>query len=78
MRILNYLGMFTYQPLEPLAYKAAKNKSAKESEQTEEPSSQSVPFPTVPGPSTILCSRGFWIYTQTGGVLEVYPAVNSK
>ncbi|KAI9031913.1 hypothetical protein CLU79DRAFT_730653 [Phycomyces nitens] len=28
-------------------------------------------------PSTILCSKGFWIYTTTGGVLEVYPAVNT-
>ncbi|KAJ3361689.1 hypothetical protein HDU91_003798 [Kappamyces sp. JEL0680] len=28
-------------------------------------------------PLTILCSRGFWMYTQTGGVLEVYPLVNS-
>ncbi len=28
-------------------------------------------------PSTILCSRGFWIYTKTGGVLEVYPETNS-
>jgi predicted deacylase len=26
---------------------------------------------------TVLCSRGFWIYTKTGGVLEVYPQVNS-
>ncbi|KAI9269413.1 hypothetical protein BY458DRAFT_533758 [Sporodiniella umbellata] len=30
------------------------------------------------GPShTILCSRGFWIYTKTGGILEVYPGVNT-
>ncbi|KAI9300819.1 hypothetical protein BJ944DRAFT_170186 [Cunninghamella echinulata] len=30
------------------------------------------------GPScTILCSKGFWIYTRTGGILEVYPSVNS-
>ncbi|KAI9144553.1 hypothetical protein BKA69DRAFT_1055684 [Paraphysoderma sedebokerense] len=28
-------------------------------------------------PTTILCSRGFWMYTKTGGVLEVYPAVNT-
>ncbi|KAI8091578.1 hypothetical protein BDF21DRAFT_436522 [Thamnidium elegans] len=28
-------------------------------------------------PSTILCSKGFWIYTKTGGVLEVYPGVNT-
>lgn len=28
-------------------------------------------------PLTILCSRGFWIYTKTGGVLEVYPSVNT-
>ncbi|CAO3587866.1 unnamed protein product [Absidia cylindrospora] len=28
-------------------------------------------------PSTILCSKGFWIYTRTGGILEVYPGVNS-
>ncbi|KAI8909845.1 hypothetical protein BC831DRAFT_517794 [Entophlyctis helioformis] len=33
--------------------------------------------PTTPQPNTILCSKGFWIYTNTGGVLEVYPAVNS-
>lgn len=26
---------------------------------------------------TILCSRGFWIYTKTGGILEVYPGVNT-
>ena len=25
----------------------------------------------------IMCSRGFWMYTRTGGVLEVYPPVNS-
>ncbi|KAJ3041589.1 hypothetical protein HDV00_009066 [Rhizophlyctis rosea] len=30
-----------------------------------------------PPPSTILCSKGFWIYTTTGGVLEVYPQVNT-
>ncbi|KAI9003697.1 hypothetical protein BC832DRAFT_87777 [Gaertneriomyces semiglobifer] len=30
-----------------------------------------------PPPSTIVCSKGFWIYTKTGGVLEVYPNVNS-
>ncbi len=28
-------------------------------------------------PLTILCSRGFWMYTRTGGVLEVYPSVNT-
>ena len=28
-------------------------------------------------PLTIVCSRGFWIYTRTGGVLEVYPGVNT-
>ncbi|KAI8824697.1 hypothetical protein BJ741DRAFT_61547 [Chytriomyces cf. hyalinus JEL632] len=28
-------------------------------------------------PNTIICSKGFWIYTKTGGVLEVYPAVNT-
>ncbi|KAJ3383263.1 hypothetical protein HDU84_003742 [Entophlyctis sp. JEL0112] len=28
-------------------------------------------------PNTIICSRGYWIYTRTGGVLEVYPAVNT-
>ncbi|CAO3638018.1 unnamed protein product [Cunninghamella blakesleeana] len=26
---------------------------------------------------TILCSKGFWIYTRTGGILEVYPTVNT-
>ncbi|KAI8083211.1 uncharacterized protein B0P05DRAFT_467894 [Gilbertella persicaria] len=30
------------------------------------------------GPShTVLCSRGFWLYTKTGGILEVYPNVNA-
>ena len=28
-------------------------------------------------PLTVLCSKGYWIYTKTGGVLEVYPKVNS-
>ncbi|KAJ3257573.1 hypothetical protein HK103_004482 [Boothiomyces macroporosus] len=28
-------------------------------------------------PLTIVCSRGFWMYTKTGGVLEVYPSVNT-
>jgi predicted deacylase len=28
-------------------------------------------------PSTYVCSRGFWLYTEAGGVLEVYPCVNS-
>jgi predicted deacylase len=28
-------------------------------------------------PLTIICSRGFWMYTSTGGVLEVYPGVNT-
>ncbi|KAJ3046720.1 hypothetical protein HK097_000601 [Rhizophlyctis rosea] len=31
----------------------------------------------APPPSTILCSKGFWVYTGTGGVLEVYPNVNT-
>ncbi|KAH6566903.1 hypothetical protein BASA62_006429 [Batrachochytrium salamandrivorans] len=35
------------------------------------------PEPNAPQPRTILCSKGFWIYTHTGGVLEVYPQVNS-
>ncbi|KAJ3098396.1 hypothetical protein HDU97_004024 [Phlyctochytrium planicorne] len=30
-----------------------------------------------PPPNTIICSKGFWIYTKTGGVLEVYPGVNT-
>ncbi|KAI7869567.1 hypothetical protein BDF14DRAFT_1722450 [Spinellus fusiger] len=40
---------------------------------------ESIPFKeNFPSPSlTILCSKGFWIYTKTGGVLEVYPDVNS-
>ncbi|KAI8393809.1 uncharacterized protein BYT42DRAFT_19392 [Radiomyces spectabilis] len=30
------------------------------------------------GPAnTLLCSSGFWIYTKVGGVLEVYPGVNT-
>jgi predicted deacylase len=30
-----------------------------------------------PAPLTVLCSKGYWIYTKTGGLLEVYPKVNS-
>ncbi|KAJ3125638.1 hypothetical protein HK100_010676 [Physocladia obscura] len=26
-------------------------------------------------PHTILCSKGFWIYTTVGGILEVYPPI---
>jgi predicted deacylase len=33
--------------------------------------------PTPLPPNTIVCSKGFWIYTKTGGVLEVYPGVNT-
>ncbi|ORX44087.1 hypothetical protein DM01DRAFT_1364796 [Hesseltinella vesiculosa] len=30
------------------------------------------------GPTnTIVCSSGFWVYTRTGGILEVYPGVNT-
>nr|KAJ3423084.1 hypothetical protein HK105_003317 [Polyrhizophydium stewartii] len=49
MRILNYLNMFSSEPVDA----------------------------NLPQPNTILCSKGFWIYTRTGGVLEVYPQVNS-
>ena len=36
------------------------------------------PEPSLPPPpNTILCSKGFWLYTKTGGVLEVYPQVNT-
>ena len=69
MRILNHLQMFTCDL-----------------------SSQDL---ATPPPSTVLCSKGFWvsvrvqhlstphlnvnlqIYTNTGGVLEVYPNVNT-
>ncbi|KAI8997349.1 hypothetical protein BDB01DRAFT_846011 [Pilobolus umbonatus] len=27
-------------------------------------------------PHTVLCSKGFWLYTKTGGLLEVYPGIN--
>jgi len=33
---------------------------------------------TAPNRTTmVLCSKGYWIYTQHGGVLEVFPPVNS-
>ena len=31
----------------------------------------------APPSDPVICSRGFWMYTRTGGVLEVYPPVNS-
>ncbi|KAI8803150.1 hypothetical protein BJ742DRAFT_761789 [Cladochytrium replicatum] len=63
MRILNYLNMFTSDPLQ------SPNGTA------DDPAWLSLGTP--PPPTTIVCSKGFWIYTRTGGVLEVYPAVNT-
>ena len=31
--------------------------------------------PTFPGTSTILCDSSYWIYTDEGGILKVYPDV---
>ncbi|KAJ3226896.1 hypothetical protein HDU81_007013 [Chytriomyces hyalinus] len=84
MRILTYLGMFppleAEQPIsndddvwmdpEILATRAA-NASKEEKNGGDKPILYHQP------PNTIICSKGFWIYSKTGGVLEVYPAVNT-
>lgn len=38
---------------------------------------ESVDLSSTGSPLTVVCSSGFWMYTKTGGVLEVYPAVNT-
>ncbi|KAI8831316.1 hypothetical protein BJ741DRAFT_667907 [Chytriomyces cf. hyalinus JEL632] len=83
MRILTYLGMFPPLEVEPPISndddvwmdpesfaKRAANGSMEEKD-GEKPILYHQP------PNTIICSKGFWIYTKTGGVLEVYPAVNT-
>jgi predicted deacylase len=75
MRILAYLNMFTPS----LEYITTENSVI--TAPASGPSTTAAPanlfYPAFGSPSTIICSRGFWIYTKTGGVLEVYPSVNS-
>ncbi|KAJ3074946.1 hypothetical protein HDU98_009721 [Podochytrium sp. JEL0797] len=84
MRILTYLGMFPPLESEPpigvddhnwmdsetLVQRVA-NLNMGAGEEDSKPVLYHQP------PNTIICSKGFWIYTKTGGVLEVYPAVNT-
>lgn len=34
--------------------------------------------PLTPGPEPVLCRRSDWLYTDTGGLLEVFPQVNER
>ncbi|KAJ1552259.1 hypothetical protein HK405_012031, partial [Cladochytrium tenue] len=68
MRILAYLDMFSGGlPTSPTDETGA------------DTASQQPPHPgaVASPPNTVICSRGFWIYTRTGGVLEVYPNINT-
>ncbi|KAJ1549779.1 hypothetical protein HK405_002342, partial [Cladochytrium tenue] len=68
MRILAYLDMFSGGlPTSPTDETGA------------DAASQQPPHPgaVASPPNTVICSRGFWIYTRTGGVLEVYPNINT-
>ncbi|KAI8386965.1 hypothetical protein BD560DRAFT_321264 [Blakeslea trispora] len=61
MRIMDHFGMYSLQHIN-----------------ASEPITLSLSSKELAGPShTVLCSRGFWIYTKTGGILEVYPNVNT-
>ncbi|KAJ3190625.1 hypothetical protein HK101_008528 [Irineochytrium annulatum] len=83
MRILAYLNMFST----PYFFEASPTDSDGGDADTDSmgqpkgpPSAASEARASVayaPPPNTIICSKGFWIYTKTGGVLEVYPAVNT-
>ena len=66
--ILHELGMYHHSiPSTPSILR-----TCEEADTTQEYSAfQDIqPYPAV------LCSKGFWMYTKTGGVLEVYPSVN--
>jgi len=41
------------------------------------PSSEDTPPETAPECQALLCNGGKWIFCSSGGVLEVYPPVNS-
>ncbi|KAJ3130038.1 hypothetical protein HK098_006750 [Nowakowskiella sp. JEL0407] len=71
MRILSYLNMFTMDSrnMQDDIDNAEKDKA------DAMPSASATA--TTPAPTTLVCSKGFWIYTKTGGVLEVYPSVNT-
>ncbi|OBZ82949.1 N-alpha-acetyl-L-2,4-diaminobutyric acid deacetylase [Choanephora cucurbitarum] len=61
MRIMDHFEMYSLQNIN-----------------ASEPITLSLSSKELAGPShTVLCSRGFWIYTKTGGILEVYPNVNT-
>jgi hypothetical protein len=85
MRILAYLNMFPLHAIQDSIPESVEQQAASQDQQQQQqenngpinPTSKSLLGPIPGGPSTILCSRGFWIYTKTGGVLEVYPAVNT-
>ncbi|KAI9364432.1 hypothetical protein DFJ73DRAFT_809382 [Zopfochytrium polystomum] len=71
MRILAYFNMFPASDILDL--------SMAEDEDVAKPgliSSETTHLHYGP-PNTLICSKGFWIYTKTGGVLEVYPGVNT-
>ncbi|KAJ3096292.1 hypothetical protein HDU97_006050 [Phlyctochytrium planicorne] len=72
MRILSYLNMFPSLHIAP-SEDVNMNTDGSADGQGE------VGLPSLypPPPNTIICSKGFWIYTKTGGVLEVYPGVNT-
>ncbi|KAJ3114365.1 hypothetical protein HDU96_002170 [Phlyctochytrium bullatum] len=73
MRILAYLNMFPNHEFP--ATDSDENGLGDARHPDEITSSLAALYP--PPPNTIICSKGFWIYTKTGGVLEVYPGVNT-
>ncbi|KAJ3203514.1 hypothetical protein HDU67_010146 [Dinochytrium kinnereticum] len=75
MRILAYLNMFPNSPPSANPVDQEDGVEADDRAMDEMTNSMAALFP--PPPNTIICSKGFWIYTKTGGVLEVYPGVNT-
>lgn len=82
MRILNYLNMFCHtisasSSLAKLHDDSKPNGNGDSILLRSNSSLSNSKLSLAPPPTTILCSKGFWIYTNTGGVLEVYPPVNT-
>lgn len=65
LNVLNSLGMY------PLDHPIIVSPETTPGTLTSPPHDSSQPN------APVLCSKGFWVYTRTGGVLEVYPTVNT-
>jgi len=77
MNILSHLKMHTQNDHRSSLYSSSDEIGTPTQSQSgtnlfEKPQTDFTP-PTKP----VICSKGFWMYTKTGGVLEVFPPVNT-